>query len=69
MKSSENILENNHLLIANLATSKKSEFENILPKSKTKLIFTQLSTNPFASSGFPLVFSPFIPLTNLKQDF
>ena len=47
-KSSENILENNHLLIANLATSKKSEFENILPKSKTKLIFTLLSTNPFA---------------------
>ncbi len=57
-KSSKSIINNNKLLIANLATSKISNFIKDLPKSKSKIIFTQLSSSPFSKSGFPLIFSP-----------
>lgn len=50
--------KNDDLIIANLATSNISNFIDYLPKNNNKIIFTQLSTNPFSRNGFPINFSP-----------
>ena len=48
---------NDDLIVANLATSNIANFVDDLPKNNKKVIFTQLSTNPFSRNGFPINFS------------
>ncbi len=57
-QDSQFLKNKNYLIVANLSTSKISNFKDYLPKVKNKIIFTQLSTRPFSKNGFPIVFSP-----------
>lgn len=67
-KSSNHIKDKSDLLIANLSTSKIINFKEILFKSKSHFIFTQLNTSPFSKRGFPIIFSPNY-LINKSQTF
>ena len=57
-RDSQFLKNDNDLLIANLSTSKINSFQSSLPKVNKKILFTQLSTNPFSKNGIPIVFEP-----------
>ena len=68
-QSSKNIKNNCNLFIANLATSDISSFINYFPKYKSKIIFSQITSNPFSINGFPLIFSPFYSINKSQTKF
>ena len=57
-KTTTEINNNKYLLIANLSTSKISNFIGSLYSCKTKVIFTQINSNLKNKAGFPILFSP-----------
>ena len=57
-KSINSINNNQHLIISNLATAKISSFEQYLPTSNSKIIFTQFNTDIFSKRGYQIIFHP-----------
>ena len=68
-QSSKHIKSNCNLFIANLATSDISTFTKYLPKYKSRLIFSQITSNLFSRQGFPLIFSPFYSINKSQTKF
>ena len=68
-QSSKYIKSNCNLFIANLATAEISTFLNYFPKQKSKIIFSQITSNPFSRNGFPLIFSPFYSSNKSQTKF
>jgi len=68
-KPSNFINNNDDLIISNLATKNIATFLVDLPENNKKLIFTQLSTNPFSRNGFPINFSPFYSINKSQTVF
>ncbi len=67
-KSSIHIDKKSDLIIANLSTTKILNFKELLIRSKSSIIFTQLGINPLSKRGYPLIFSPNY-LKNKSQTF
>lgn len=68
-QSSKHIKSNCNLFIANLATADISTFSNCFPKQKSKMIFSQITSNLFSKNGFPLIFSPFYSSNKSQTKF